>query len=61
MPYKRRNKKSIIPEPMILVPTAIRMGIVIDPTIHVKKEIIVGSSLNAIKSLKKENRNLPIL
>jgi len=49
MPYKRRNKKSIIPEPMILVPTAIRMGIVIDPTIHVKKEIIVGSSMNTIK------------
>ena len=66
MPFKKRNKKIINEDPNIRVPTAIRMGIVANPTIPdpaipVNKEVIVGSGLNAIKSLRNGNSNLPIL
>lgn len=57
---KRQEEKRQKPN----VPTAIRMGIVADPTIPVPKEpevYSVGSGLNAIRLIKNTERQLPIL
>lgn len=64
---KRREKKrqeEKRQKPILTVPTAIRMGIVADPTIPVSKEPEVhsaGSGLNAIRLIKNTERQLPIL